>query len=191
MLSSDHKPSELLKSNRTGPWLQVRFPTYQSATPMPLAHACIKRLGRRTQSVLDFQQVRQYRGTQSHSTESTMTSNNCFGCQKESVIIRQQTSIHKVNNIIDKEHKKRLKSACPSAGRLFSKNFTYASLSVTVTSACQRASGAARLFFRKSTISNDENTAKQKNYTLHHRFKQHDQQRRTTQASTYQSFLQK
>ena len=139
------------------------------------------------------QYVRQYRGTQPHSTESTMTSNNCFGCQTESaVIIRQQTSIHKkVNNIIDKEHKKRLKSACPSAGRSFSKNFTYASLSVMVTSACQRASGTARLFFRKSTISNDENTAKQKNYTLYHRFKQHNQQRKTTQGSTYKSFLQK
>jgi hypothetical protein len=66
---------------------------------------------------------------------------------------------------------------------IFEKLDTYACISVTVMSACQQASAAACLFFRNATMSNEENTAKLKNDTLHHRFKQHNQQTKTKQAS--------
>ena len=45
--------------------------------------------------------VRQYRGTQPHSTESTMTSNDCFLSNR--VIHHQTANINTQSNIIDKE----------------------------------------------------------------------------------------
>ena len=70
----DPKPSELLKSTRTAAATSTAIPTYESAKATPLAHGCVKRLGRCVQSMTDINRyVRQYRGTQPHSTESTMT----------------------------------------------------------------------------------------------------------------------
>ena len=120
-----------------------------------------------------------------------MTSIRCvFGfrqCQSASGIISQY--VHSL--IINKKMKKKYTSLPVRQPFTFEKLRRYFFISVTVKSACQQASGTARLCFRNSTISNDENTAKQKNGTSHHRFKQHNQQRKTTQASTEQSFLPK
>ena len=78
--------------------LQVRFPhvsiIYCDATRPRVRNA----VGAAHTFSIRNQQVRQYRGTQPHSTESTMTS--VFGCQAKSDSVRQYQSVH--NKIVDK-----------------------------------------------------------------------------------------
>ena len=158
------------------------IPTYQSATATPNTHACIKQLG--------WCKHQWQTSTGMYASTGALSHIVCRALWRiiwshSGSISHHQTENNKqytVNNI-DKEYLKKLKSACPSASCLFSKNYKYA-CSVMVMSAYQQDSGTARLSFRNLTMSHDEITAKQKNVKSHHRFKQNNQQRTTAQPRT-------